>query len=474
VENSRETSLENLENGQKILSYCGFSSQYRQLSPQTCQFVRHNFPHTTLTVLRQDVKHRLPSAQLEPGDTLLSIGDFPAALKKITIVSPGLIAELGRRGMKRFQVENRPKSISGQINNFDLKALFEQVQQLTRNERTHSNEPNRNPHRRAAHQVNELIEKVGRGLELRDRAAEAIEQTMDRLRHGVVDLSEIRQSLKTIDTSTEAMATIVSLKQSELVYEHSIDVGVIFKTVYQRIADKLPGPKCIRSESQLLLAGFLHDIGKAKIPKCVLHHTAEFPKNSRELQLIRSHPVFGARLLEDLNMPAVMVNMARYHHVKKETTMLNSYPQAVDWRNVAFETRLLSIVDIYQSLVGRRRYKKSWSAGSALRFIESLAGIEFDLRAWHFFSQEMGVYPVGSMVELNDGSLGFVVNSTEPNRRPERPLVAVTRNQSGDDLTHPHLLDLHVERGFRIVRDVDYQSVYGDQAIEVFTNMAVT
>jgi HD-GYP domain-containing protein (c-di-GMP phosphodiesterase class II) len=215
----------------------------------------------------------------------------------------------------------------------------------------------------------------------------------------------------------------------------------------------------------------LHDIGKAKIPKSIVESTALFEKNSRNLQILRSHPVFGADLLSRMNQPNSVVNMAHFHHVKQNTNMLSSYPIGIPYKKVSFETRLLAIIDIYQALTGKRRYQKSWSPPATMRYLSALAGVEYDLRVWESFLQMMGVYPKGSLVKLSDGRLGFVMNVPAGTEHRERPLVAVVVNRSGEMLGHPDLVNLRVEKDLRIIEDIDSQTVFGDRAVDVFTHL---
>ncbi|MBT6611024.1 MAG: hypothetical protein HOB38_02880, partial [Deltaproteobacteria bacterium] len=146
---------------------------------------------------------------------------------------------------------------------------------------------------------------------------------------------------------------------------------------------------------------------------------------------------------------------------------------SVDYKTISFEARLISVIDIYQALVGTRTYQKSWSPAATMRYLEALAGVEIDQYAFDLFLHEMGVYPKGSIVELTDGSLGFVMNVPVGKQDLRRPIVAVVRNSEGQDLTHQHLLDLQVERDMSITRDVDRKDVFGDRTLEVFTTITI-
>ncbi len=77
------------------------------------------------------------------------------------------------------------------------------------------------------------------------------------------------------------------------------------------------------------------------------------------------------------------------------------------------------------------------------------------------------------MVELSDGSLGFVINVPEGKQDLNRPIVAVVRNGQGQDLTHHHLLDLQSDWDVSIACDLDRKDVFGERALEVFAAITV-
>ncbi len=225
-------------------------------------------------------------------------------------------------------------------------------------------------------------------------------------------------------------------------------------------------------ESQVILGAFLHDFGKSKVPKDILDSTVRFERESKEMQMMQSHPAFAVDLLAGMGMSDDIINMAHYHHVKQDTTMNSCYPKDVNYDQVIYETRLISIIDVYQALVGKRKYKKSWNPPAAMRYLDALAGVEFDMDVWDDFLQVMGLYPKGSLVELSDSSTAFVMNISEED--PERPQVVIVRNSAGEDLTHHSLLDLLEEKEIEIVKDLDVMEVFGKDAMAVFSNINIS
>jgi cyclic di-GMP phosphodiesterase len=470
---SAEINVNDLKEGMDITAYCSFSSRYRPMDKVTSDFVRHNFSNSRAIIVRQGKKQDIPIKNLKEGDDLVRLHSFPLKLKKLTHVSKPFIKELKKRGMISFQVKEH-EGIADESRR-DLKELIKLVEQTSEKPRKGLSVIQEKRDQRAK-VANTLISKVDECINIKNEAASTIEHSMDQLRKGKSNIAEIRHFAKLItekDTA-DGMATLAGLKMTDQIYSHSVDVGAIFQTTYSKIIEKQGGRSAFQNQYDATMGALLHDLGKSKIPKEIIESTEHYEKNSRATQILRSHPVFGAELLAIMNMSNAVIDMTHYHHIKQDTTMLSSYPAGVDFKDVRFETRLLSIVDIYQALAGKRKYKKSWSPPATMRYLDALAGIEYDLKAWDQFLHIMGVYPKGSLVVLNDGSMGFVMNVPGRGVDLERPLIAIIRNSQGETLKHHDIIDLAVEKDIKIVEDMDSQEVFGDRALDVFTSISIS
>ncbi|NQU65612.1 MAG: HD domain-containing protein [SAR324 cluster bacterium] len=475
--------VDSLKDGMIIKAYTSFSANYRPIDKSTRDFVRHNFKNTRAIISRQGNKQDIPIQTLESGDELLRIHSFPSALQKLTLVKRPLVQELKKRGMIGFYTQaNDTLATSSKIGLQELLQQVEQVSSSKQGEQVSSSTSRKGlsiikeKRQQKAKIANTLVRKVRESVEIRRDATATVEHTMDLIRKGTSNINDLKHFAKTItkSASAEALTALAGLHQSDQIYSHCIDVGAIFQTTYFKIIEKKGARSIFQTPDDVIMSALLHDLGKSKIPKAIIDSTERYEKNSRATQILRSHPVFGAQILAGMNLPNYMIEMTHYHHVKQETSMLSSYPTGVNFKDISFETRLLSIVDIYQALVGKRQYQKSWSPPATMRYLDALAGIEYDLRAWEPFLQMMGVYPKGSLVELSDNSLGFVMSVPRPGQNLEKPLVAIIRNGRGENLTHHDIIDLRVEKGLKIINDLDSQDIFGDKALAVFTSISIS
>ncbi len=197
--------------------------------------------------------------------------------------------------------------------------------------------------------------------------------------------------------------------------------------------------------------------------------TEKFELDGPEMKQIRLHPQYGIDYLQKMNLPDYTHNLVLNHHVKFDPNINSSYPADTNYDDVIWETRLLSIVDVYQALIGKRNYKKPWTPSAAIRFIDNLAGVEFDPDVMEDFKQIIGLYPIGSLVELNDGSAAYVMNISQENS--EKPQVVVVQNAEGKAVENHSLIDLQDEADTTIVKDLDAQEYFGEKALEMFTSI---
>jgi len=439
-------SIQELDDSMIITAFVRFGKKYKAINELTCTWIQHNFKGVRAHVNRKGRDLEVMIGQIEPGDDIKKLHQFPITLMNLTFVRKQLIKELKERGFLAFEVKRKPTEQS----------LKQQIRLG------------------AINRAQEFIGKVSEGIAFREWAGDTVKELMSGDGEDEINTYDLVNQVENIVKSgtAQAISVIAALKKSDQTYTHCVDVGAIFLTVYLHWIKAEGLTNQFENEAEILLSAILHDIGKIFLPKEILESSARFDIDGPEMQMMREHPIDSAKILADLNMSSLAINMAKYHHVRVDTSLLSSYPVIERYSQVAIETRLLSIVDMFQALVRGRSYKKSWYPSAALKFIDRLVGIECDIRAWNAFRGALGWYPIGSLVKLNDGSQAFVVERSS--ERMNRPAVAVTRNSFDEDLTHNTYIDLSVEKDTFITRGLNHFEIYGNQAINRFAQMQVS
>lgn len=454
-----------LQSGMIIHQVTELSFDYATLDEKALEFLKKAFTGASAQIQAEAGEKSIPVTDLEIFDQVIRIIDIPESLKIAKVVQ-GLGAQLEKRGLLEFLVSippevTIPKDTSGtpeapalHIGSAEARAVSEKKMP----------------------QVKEFLNNLEAGNSKRGEASSEVENMLDTGRSGKFTSKGVENVIDEIISgkSTTAMKAIAGLRGSDQTYAHCVDMSVILQGSYGDILERNGKEAGEKIKRFTLLAGFMHDIGKSEIPKEVLESTSVFSPDSKEMIILRNHTVYGAKILEDLDMHKSIVNVAHAHHVKKDPSQLSSYPD-IPYEKVTPLTRLAAIVDVYQALIGRRKYKKNWVPGKAVEYIKKLENTEFDSKMLNHFIDSIGLYPVGSLVRFNTGALGFVV-MLAPAERPERPLVALVENDKGERLPHTSLVDLMLEKDLSIVEIVDHYDYFNasdNEAYEIFSSLKI-
>ncbi|OOH70076.1 HD-GYP domain-containing protein [Leptospirillum ferriphilum] len=171
------------------------------------------------------------------------------------------------------------------------------------------------------------------------------------------------------------------------------------------------------------LSGLFHDLGKVHIPLEILHKTS--PLTPEEWTVIQDHPVMGQKLLsERSNLPSLVARVAGEHHVRRNG---KSYPDNVLYAATDSVTRAIMILDTFDAMTSDRSYRRGVSPSKALRKILEASRESLDPEWSTNFFLSMGIYPVGTVVELSDGEVGVV---TKYHSRTPAPETNPRTNQS--------------------------------------------
>lgn len=240
----------------------------------------------------------------------------------------------------------------------------------------------------------------------------------------------VKNCVTSIMSNASAMFWLTKIRHEDAyTAEHCLRVGVLAIT-FGRFLDF---PE--KDLQTLGMCGMLHDVGKMKIPNDVLNKPGALSPD--EWQLMRRHPEFGHQLLqEQRELDPVVLDAALSHHERLDGT---GYPNGVSGLNISLFARLISIVDAYDAMTSDRPYMKGRSTAEALKILYKCSGNQFDGSLVEVFIRMIGIYPSGSLVELDSGEIAVVVSS-RPNRKLQ-PVVEVVRDADGNGCT-PRMIDL--------------------------------
>jgi len=190
-----------------------------------------------------------------------------------------------------------------------------------------------------------------------------------------------------------------------------------------------------------VLAALIHDVGMLNVPVEVLSHAG--PLDDAKRRAIEAHPQAGAILAQRL-LPtgAWLPEAVATHHERLDGT---GYPNGLRDGQLTALPRLLAVCDVYSALCEARQHRDARESRTALADTLLLAEQgALDRQACERLLQ-LSFYPVGSVVELADGKVAYVVATPTGKRdlnTPARPVVSVLADSQGKLLPTPRFLDL--------------------------------
>lgn len=169
------------------------------------------------------------------------------------------------------------------------------------------------------------------------------------------------------------------------------------------------------------IGALLHDIGKMKVPSEILNKPESLTQ--REFELMKNHVRWGVQVLKNTKgIPNAAIDVARYHHERWDGS---GYLSRLKKDRTPYFGQIGGIVDCYDALTSDRIYGAAISAHDALKRIYEWRNKEFSVALVEQFIQCMGIYPIGSVVELNTGDVGVVVTVNRVRRLKPRVRLAL-------------------------------------------------
>ncbi len=180
----------------------------------------------------------------------------------------------------------------------------------------------------------------------------------------------------------------------------------------------------------------LHDIGMAKIPKQIRDKPGKLSKD--EFNLIKLHPGYAATKLEsNAGLDPRVLEIVRHHHERLDGS---GYPDGLKDDMIPEYVQLVSICDVYDSYITDQCYREKFTSSAAMAHITKRAIRHFSRELIEKFIRWIGIYPLGSLVNLRNNSLAIIVASDEKKRL--HPTVLLVRDADGKALLPRRTLNL--------------------------------
>jgi HD-GYP domain-containing protein (c-di-GMP phosphodiesterase class II) len=198
----------------------------------------------------------------------------------------------------------------------------------------------------------------------------------------------------------------------------------------------------------LATAAFFHDIGMLFIPREIREKKGKL--DARELEVVKTHSALSYTMLREMGYPVGTANAVLDHHERWDG---RGYPRQVPGVRIHELALIIAVADAYTALIKNKPYRAHYLGYDAVKQILHGVGHQFSPETVRLLLRSIGVHPLGTVVLLNNYSLGRVIGTREESTL--RPKVEIIRDKYGEKVTPPHEIDLVVRKDLYIVKAID-------------------
>jgi HD-GYP domain len=269
-----------------------------------------------------------------------------------------------------------------------------------------------------------LREEMPRAIAAYDHAVSCVRDFMATASQGRLDAAPALEAVvglvDSLERNVDALLCLPRMRQRDAyLYTHCVNVSVLL-AAYALVSGE--GRDRVMTNA---VAGIFHDIGKALLPVALL--SARRKLSLTEQTLVMRHPMLGSNLLSTFpSVQAEVLQAALEHHERFDGS---GYPKGLAGKAISHMGRLTAIADTYDALSSRRPYKGALFPHKTLGVLYQLRQSQFHPDMVETFVRMIGIYPVGSVVELKDGYRGVVTGSNFDN--PMLPVVTLALDPQG-------------------------------------------
>lgn len=287
-----------------------------------------------------------------------------------------------------------------------------------------------------AQSVVPLEEEIVVALPVVSRAHAVLEQIAKDVQSSLnPDLEHLRgvvsEMVLSVARNPDALLWLVRLKQTDQYsYDHSLDVAA-HVMIFGRALGL--GEESIAT---LGMAGMLQDVGKLRLPVRLLQKSG--PLTPREYEIFKAHVDYSLQILSAApNAQPQMIEIVARHHERCDGS---GYPAGLRGDAVGLMAEVAGICDVYCAITRERPYGEAASSQVALDTVRAGRGTRFSESTVDQFVQCIGLYPVGTLVELNSGEVAVVVAQNRIRRLKPRVMILLGPDKKPN--AYPKTLDL--------------------------------
>lgn len=298
-------------------------------------------------------------------------------------------------------------------------------------------------------------DELAGALAVHDSASDLMRDLMTDVRLGrQLEFDSISETLRKVtDGVMDSFDTLLQLGQlknaDDYTFQHSVGVCALL-TAFGK------GLELNRAMLfDLGIGALLHDIGKMKVPPEILNKPG--PLTKAEFEEMKQHVIYGRDLVREAPwVGATALNVLEHHHERYDGT---GYPYGLKGADISHVGQMTAIIDVYDALTAERVYHKAMSPAEALRKLHEWSRFHFNEELVTHFIRNLGIYPVRTVVRMESGKVGIVVDQNPDDLL--RPVLLVVCDADGHAFPSPYRVDMRTEAACDCIVSHEAPEKYG-------------
>jgi HD-GYP domain-containing protein (c-di-GMP phosphodiesterase class II) len=265
-----------------------------------------------------------------------------------------------------------------------------------------------------------------------------------------IDVSETLESVKNIaeliNQNNQEILLYTSYSTPDIyIYGHSVNVSIL-----SGVIGKAKGFS-IEELKELILCGFLHDIGMVRVLNVAQKQTK---LTEPEFEEIKKHSQYIKEEISKLDLPfelqQKLISVISQVHERVDGS---GYPNGIEIDDIHLYARIISVADVYEAMTHPRPYRDRILPHNAIVALVDQAKGKLDSQLVKLFVDRISIFPVGSYVKLNTGEIARVIATNIS--FPVRPVVKIVLTEEKIAPKEPKVINLAENSQISIVEAVD-------------------
>ena len=306
-----------------------------------------------------------------------------------------------------------------------IRKLEEQDEKIKREFKKIAEAPSRRSQRPAYPDRTPFQRELVRAREVQSQMRVLMRTTIEEVQKGKainIPLAEkvIDNMVESVIRNPDALVCLSQLKDvSEYTALHSVRTCVLALTFGRHLV-------LSKDELKILGVGALrHDIGMAKLPATILDKPVGL--TAEEFELMTQHVAWGLEIVKQSGgVPPAALEILEQHHERHDGS---GYARKLKGDQIGYVGAIGAIVDVYDAITSQRVYRGPVSADDALKRMYEWRHKDFHAELVEEFIKCMGIYPIGSLVELSTGGVGVVITINRARRLKPKVVLLLTANK---------------------------------------------